>query len=337
MIIVLKPSATESDIQKLMVRIRKLGLQPHISRGKERTLIPVIGDERILASVPLLGYSFVEKVLPVLAPYKLVSRESRGRGTIVRAGPLVVGGKKIAVIAGPCTVESPKMILAIAKALKAAGATGLRGGAFKPRTSPYSFQGFGEEALRWMAAARDATGLPVVTEVMDTRHVGLVARYADVLQVGARNMANFELLKEVGVSGKPVLLKRGMSATLKEFLQAAEYVLASGNDQVILCERGIRAIEDMTRGTFDLNAIPVLKRETHLPVIADPSHATGHWSLVTPVALAAIAAGADGLIVEVHPAPEQALSDGEQSIVPSRFRALMKALKPVAKAVGRSA
>jgi len=227
------------------------------------------------------------------------------------------------------------MILSIAKAVKAAGATGMRGGAFKPRTSPYSFQGFGEEALTWMAAARDATGLPVVTEVMDTRHVGLVARYADVLQVGARNMANFELLKEVGVSGKPVLLKRGMSATLKEFLQAAEYVLASGNDQVILCERGIRAIEDMTRGTFDLNAIPVLKRETHLPVIADPSHATGHWSLVTPVALAAIAAGADGLIVEVHPTPEQALSDGEQSIVPARFRALMKALKPVARAVGR--
>jgi 3-deoxy-7-phosphoheptulonate synthase len=335
-IIVLKPSATEKDIQKLILRIRKLGLQPHVSRGKERTVIPVIGDERILASIPLMGYGFVEKVLPVLAPYKLVSRESRGKTTVVRARAMEAGKRRLVVIGGPCTVENRAMMLSVARSLKRAGASALRGGAFKPRTSPYSFQGHGEEALTWMAEARKATGLPVVTEVMDTRHVELVSRYADVLQIGARNMANFELLKEVGLARKPVLLKRGISATLKEFLQAAEYILANGNDQVILCERGIRAIEDMTRGTFDLNAIPVLKAQTHLPVIADPSHATGHWAYVTPVSLAAVAAGADGLIVEVHPRPEEAMSDGEQSIVPSRFRALMKALKPVARAVGRS-
>jgi 3-deoxy-7-phosphoheptulonate synthase len=247
-----------------------------------------------------------------------------------------VGERRIAVIAGPCSVENRAMILAIARAVKRAGADALRGGAFKPRTSPYSFQGLGEEGLRLLAEAREATGLAVVTEVLDTRDVELVARYADVLQVGARNMQNFELLKEVGLSRRPVLFKRGLCATLKEYLQAAEYILSRGNDQVILCERGIRAVEDYTRNTFDLNAIPVLKELTHLPVIADPSQATGRWSYVEPVSLAAVAAGADGLILEVHHKPEEALSDGDQSILPARFGALMRTLRPVARAVGRT-
>jgi len=336
MIIVLKPSATERDIQKLTARIKKLGLSPHVSRGKERTVIPVIGDERIMNGEALMGYPFVEKVMPVLAPFKLVSREAHPKTTIVRARGFTAGEKKLAVIAGPCSVESREMIVTIAKAVKKAGATALRGGAFKPRTSPYSFQGLGEEGLRYLADARDATGLAVVTEVLDTRDVELVSRYADVLQVGARNMQNFELLKEVGLSRRPVLLKRGLSAQLKEYLQAAEYILSRGNDQVILCERGIRAVEDYTRNTFDVNAIPVLKELTHLPVFADPSQATGKWNLVSPISMAAVAAGADGLIIEVHHKPEEAQSDGEQSILPGRFATLMRDLKPVARAVGRT-
>ena len=248
-----------------------------------------------------------------------------------------IDASRLAVIAGPCTVESRDMVVRIARAVKAAGATGLRGGAFKPRTSPYSFQGMAEEGLRCLEKARSATGLAVVTEVLDTRDVEMVSRYADVLQVGARNMQNFELLKEVGMSPRPVLLKRGLSATLTELLQAAEYVVSRGNDQVILCERGVRGIEDYTRNTFDVNAIPVLKSLTHLPVIADPSHATGKWEYVMPVALAAIAAGADGLIVEVHHDPENAISDGEQSMVPARFRTMMRKLRPLARAVGRKA
>ncbi len=335
MIIVLKPAATERDIQKLIAKIKSLGLSPHVSRGKERTVIPVIGDERVLSGVALMSYPFVEKVMPVLAPFKLVSREAHPKTTIVRARGFTAGEKKIAVIAGPCSVESREMVIAIARAVKRAGATALRGGAFKPRTSPYSFQGLGEEGLRYLADAREATGLAVVTEVLDTRDVELVSRYADVLQVGARNMQNFELLKEVGLSRRPVLLKRGLSAQLKEYLQAAEYILSRGNDQVILCERGIRAVEDYTRNTFDVNAIPVLKELTHLPVFADPSQATGKWSLVAPISMAAIAAGADGLIIEVHHKPEDAQSDGEQSILPARFAALMRDARPVARAVGR--
>jgi 3-deoxy-7-phosphoheptulonate synthase len=337
MIIVLKPSATEKDIARLVARIRAKGLSPHVSRGKERTVIPVIGDERILSGMPFLSYPFVEKVMPVLAPFKLVSREARPRGTVVRTRGLVVGERKVAVIAGPCSVEGEAMIVRIAKAVKRAGATALRGGAFKPRTSPYSFQGLGEAGLRYLAAARDATGLAVVTEVLDTRDVELVSRYADVLQVGARNMQNFELLKEVGMSRRPVLLKRGLAATLKEFLQAAEYILSRGNDQVMLCERGVRGIEDYARNTFDLNAVPILKELTHLPVVADPSQATGKWTWVEPMSLAAVACGADGLILEVHDRPEEAKSDGEQSIVPKRFARLMRAVRRVARAVGRSA
>lgn len=336
MIIVLRPKATEKEIAKLVARIKAKGLTPHVSRGKERTVIPVVGDDRIIASMPLLSYPFVEKVMQVLAPFKLVSRESHPKTTIVRARGLEVGGKKIALIAGPCSVEGEAMIVRIAKAVKKAGATGLRGGAFKPRTNPYSFQGLGEEGLRHLATAREETGLAVVTEVLDTRDVELVSRYADVLQVGARNMQNFELLKEVGMSRRPVLFKRGMSATLKEYLQAAEYILSRGNDQVILCERGVRSVEDYTRNTFDLNAIPVLKELSHLPVFADPSQAVGKWNWINPMSLASVAAGADGLILEVHDKPEEALSDGEQSILPSRFATLVKDVAKVARAVGRS-
>jgi len=337
MIIVLKPRTSERDIDRIVKRIRKFGLQPYVSKGKERTVIPVIGDERVLENVPFLSFPFVEKVMPILAPFKMVSREFHPKNTVVQARSLSVGGRKLAVIAGPCSVENREMVVKIARAVKKLGATGLRGGAFKPRTSPYSFQGLGEEGLRCLVAAREATGLAVVTEVIDTRHVELVARYADVLQVGARNMQNFELLKEVGKSGHPVLLKRGMSATIKEYLQAAEYVVHEGNDQVILCERGIRSgVEDYTRNTFDLVAISVLKELTHLPVMADPSHATGKWRYIEPASLAAVAAGADGIIVEVHLKPEEALSDGEQSILPGKFGSLMKSLRKVARAVGRT-
>ncbi len=335
MIIVLKPRARESEVAQLLARIRKLGLQPYVSRGKERTVVPVIGDERVLAGIPLLRYPFVEKVLPVLSPFKLVSREFHPAATIVKAGSLTVGGRRIAIIAGPCSVENQGMIVGIARAVKRAGAQALRGGAFKPRTSPYSFQGLGEEGLQMLVEARRLTGLAIVTEVMDTRDVDLVSRYADVLQVGARNMQNYELLKEVGMARRPVLLKRGPSATLKEYLQACDYVLTGGNDQVVLCERGISGSGEYSRNTFDLNAIPILKEQTHLPVIADPSHATGKWNLVAPVSLAAIAAGADGLIVEVHQRPEQALSDGEQSILPARFAELVKSVRKVARAIGR--
>jgi len=337
MIIVLKPKTSDRDIEQLVKRIKKYGLQPYVSRGKERTVIPVIGDERVLENVPLTSLPYVEKVMAVLAPFKLVSREAHPKNTIVKAGKLVAGGNKIALIAGPCSVENREMIISIAKQVKKAGATAIRGGAFKPRTSPYAFQGLGEEGLRYLAEAREATGLAVVTEVIDTRDVELVCRYADVLQIGARNMQNFELLKECGSSGHPVLFKRGQSATLKEYLQAAEYILSRGNDQVMLCERGIRAgVEDYTRNTFDVDAIPVLKDLTHLPVLADPSHATGKWQLVQPAAMAAIAAGADGIIIEVHPRPVEALSDGEQSILPAKYAAMVKEFRKVAKAVGRT-
>ncbi len=337
MIIVLKPRTPSAEIEKLLKRIKRYGLYPSVIRGKERTVIPVVGDDRVLENVPLGGIPFVEKVLHVLSPFKLVSREFHRSNTVVRAGSLSVGGRKLGVIAGPCTVEGREMIIRIARAVRKAGAAGLRGGAFKPRTSPYAFQGLGEEGLRYLDEAGRLTGLAVVTEVMDTRDVELVARYADVLQIGARNMANFELLKEVGTSSRAILLKRGMSATLKEYLQAAEYVMSRGNGKIILCERGIRAVEDYTRNTFDVNAIPVLKELSHLPVLADPSHATGKSSYVGPAARAAVAAGADGLIIEVHHRPEEAVSDGEQSILPAKFAALMCEIRKVARAVNRSA
>lgn len=335
MIIVLRPDATKKEINHIIEKVKKLGLKTMVSRGVERTIIGVIGEEDILRVQPLEAFPGVEKVMPILKPYKLASREFKRERSVVDADGVKIGGKKIVVMAGPCSVENFKGLLAIGRSVKSSGAAVLRGGAFKPRSSPYSFQGLGEEGLKYLADVKRQTGLKVVTEVMDTRDVELVERYADILQVGARNMQNFNLLKEVGLSKKPVLLKRGISATIKEFLMSAEYVLSNGNFNCILCERGIRTFEDSTRFTLDLNAIPLIKKLTHLPVIVDPSHGTGKWDLVAAMSKAAIAAGADGLIVEVHPNPEEAYSDGAQSLLPKKFDAMMKELRPVAKAVGR--
>jgi 3-deoxy-7-phosphoheptulonate synthase len=335
MIIVLRPDATKKQIDHIIEKVKKLGLKTMVSRGVERTIIGVIGEEDVLRVQPLEAFPGVEKVMPILKPYKLVSREFKPENSIVDVEGIKIGGKKIAIMAGPCSVESFEMLLEVAKKVKKSGASILRGGAFKPRSSPYSFQGLGEKGLKFLMDVKKETGMKIVTEVMDTRDVKMVEKYADILQVGARNMQNFNLLKEVGLSKKPVLLKRGISATIKEFLMSAEYVLAAGNFNCILCERGIRTFEDATRFTLDLNAVPLIKQLTHLPVIVDPSHGTGKWDLVSPMSKAAIAAGADGLIIEVHPNPEEACSDGEQSLVPYKFDAMMKELKAVAKAVGR--
>ena len=339
MIIVTREGVTDAEIDHIRERIEILGMRTHISRGEQRTIIGCIGDESLLREVALLALPGVESVTPILKPFKLVAREFVGRSSVVRVGDglgTTVGGRELAMIAGPCSVESREMLWETAHAVRTAGAGMLRGGAYKPRTSPYAFQGLGEHALRMLAEVRAETGLPVVTEVMDTRQVEKVAEHADVLQVGARNMQNFALLSEVGRVQRPVLLKRGMSATIKELLMAAEYVMAQGNRDVILCERGIRTFESATRNTFDVAAVPVLKAETHLPVIVDPSHAAGRADLVAPLAFAAIAAGADGLIVEVHPCPEQALSDGDQSLTPDAFAELMQRLRPFAAAAGRT-
>jgi 3-deoxy-7-phosphoheptulonate synthase len=336
MIIVLKPGTSKKDISHLVEKIKKLGLKPWVSKGVERTIIGVIGEEDIIRAKPLEAFPGVEEVMPILKPYKLASRDFKKENSIVTVGGDVkIGGKKIIVMAGPCSVENEKLLIEIAKDVKKSGAQMLRGGAFKPRTSPYSFQGLGAKGLKYLARAREETGLKVVTELMDVRDLDLVLKYADMIQIGARNMQNFNLLKEVGKVKKPVLLKRGMSNTIKEMLMSAEYVLAGGNFNVVLCERGIRTFEDSTRFTFDVNAIPVIKSLTHLPVIADPSHATGKWGLVAPCSKAAVAAGADGLIIEVHPNPEEAFSDGEQSLLPENFDKLMKETREVAKAVGR--
>ena len=336
MIIVLKPHATKKQIGHVVEKIKELGLKAMVSEGVERTIIGVIGPEDALRVQPLEVFPGVEKVLPVLKPYKLVSREFKPEPSVINLGGVKVGGKALVVMAGPCSVENRPMLMATAKAVKQAGAQILRGGAFKPRTSPYSFQGLGEEGLKHLKDAAQATGMRVVTELMDVRDIELVEKYADIIQIGARNMQNFELLKEAGQSHKPVLLKRGLSATITEFLLAAEYILSQGNFNVILCERGIRAFEDQTRFTLDLAAVPVIKHLSHLPVVVDPSHATGHWEFVESMAKAAVAAGADGLMIEVHPNPEAALSDGPQSLLPQRFAALMKELKKVAKSVGRT-
>ena len=337
MIIVLKPKATKKQIEHLIERIKALGLKPMVSRGTERTIIGVIGSEDVLRVQPLEVIPGVEKVMPVLKPYKLVSREFKPEPTVVDVGGgVAIGGKALVIMAGPCSVESREMLFETARAVHRAGAQLLRGGAFKPRTSPYSFQGLGEEGLKLLREAARATGMRVVTELLDTRDIQLVEQYADVIQIGARNMQNFELLKEVGQSRKPVLLKRGLSATITEFLLAAEYILSQGNFNVILCERGIRTFDDHTRFTLDLNAVPVIKKLSHLPVIVDPSHGTGSWDFVAPMAKAAIAAGADGLMIEVHPNPEVALSDGPQSLLPKKFAALVSDLRKVAQAVGRS-
>lgn len=336
MIVVFKPAATPEQINHLVEKVKELGLTPQVSRGVERTIVGVIGPEDKLRLRPLEAYPGVEKVMEVLKPYKLASRDFRPDNTTFKMDHGVeVGGQKIVVMAGPCSVENKESLLEIAKAVKSAGATFLRGGAFKPRTSPYSFQGLGEDGLKFLREVADETGLLVVTEVMDTRSVELVSNYADMLQIGARNMQNFDLLKEVGLNKKPVLLKRGMSARIKELLMSAEYILSKGNFNVLLCERGIRTFETSTRNTMDLNAIPVIKEQTHLPVIVDPSHGTGNWEYVNPLAKAAVAVGADGLMVEVHNNPEEAESDGEQSLIPKKFTSLMKELEPIVKAVGR--
>jgi len=335
MIIVVKPDATKEQVDHIIQKIKDYGLQAHVSKGTERTIIGAIGDEAILQSVPLEAIPGVEKVLPILKPFKLASLEFRREKTVISVGGQEIGGKRIVVMAGPCAVENKTLLIEIAQEVKSAGATFIRGGAFKPRTSPYAFQGLEEEGLRYLAEARERTGLPIVTEVMDPRDIELISKYADVLQIGARNMQNFRLLKEVGMCKKPVLLKRGISATIKEWLMSAEYIMAGGNHQVILCERGIRTYETATRNTLDLSAVPVLKQMTHLPVIVDPSHAVGRWDLVAPMAKAAVAAGADGLIIEVHSNPEEALCDGEQSLKPKSFRVLMDELRLIAKAVGR--
>jgi len=335
MIIVLKPNATEKQLKHIVDRLKKLGLKPMISRGTERTIIGAIGEEDILRAQPVEAFPGVDKVMAVVAPYKLVSREFKHEKTVVSVGKVKIGSKKLVVMAGPCSIENHDMLLKIAKSVKKAGATMLRGGAFKPRTSPYAFQGLGEEGLKYLHQAGKETGLPVVTELMDIRDIDLVERYSDMIQIGARNMQNFNLLKEIGLSKKPVLLKRGISSTIKEWLMSAEYILANGNFNVVLCERGIRTFEDATRFTMDVSAIPLVKKLSHLPIIADPSHATGKWGLVEPVAGAAIACGCDGLMIEVHNKPEEAFSDGEQSMLPEKFNDMMKKLKPIAKSVGR--
>ncbi len=336
MIIVLKPDATQAEIDHLTQKIREHGLTPHMTVGQERRVIGIIGDERAIQNMPLSIFPGVESVLPILAPYKLVSREFRREDTVIPLGEgVTIGGSQVPVMAGPCAVETRDQVVGIAKAVRSAGARLLRGGAFKPRTSPYTFQGLGEEGLQYLAEAKKATGLPVITEVVDVRDLDLVAQYADVLQIGARNMQNFRLLTEVGKFQKPVLLKRGLSATIKEFLLSAEYIMAGGNHRVILCERGIRTFETQTRNTLDLAAVPLIQSLSHLPVVVDPSHATGKWNLVAPMALAAVAAGADGLLIEVHDNPEEALSDGEESLKPAKFAALMADLRKVARAVGR--
>lgn len=335
MIIVLNPEVKEEDINHIMEKIKKVGLTPHVSKGVERTVIMVIGDERIISTMPFESFHGVDRVMPVLQPFKLVGREFKSENTVIKIDGVEIGKDKIIIIAGPCAVENKDMLINIAKLVKDAGASLLRGGAFKPRTSPYSFQGLGEEGLKYLAEAKKITGLPVVTEVMDTRSVSLVAKYADILQIGTRNMQNFDLLKEAGDSKKPILLKRGMMSTIKELLMAAEYIMSRSNYNVILCERGIRTHEDYTRNTLDLSAIPIIKHLSHLPVIVDPSHGTGKWRFVVPMSKASIAAGADGLIIEVHSNPEEALSDGDQSLLPEKFKKLIEDLGKVATAVGR--
>ena len=335
MIIIMKQGATGAQIVNVTARIEQLGCRTHLSEGEERIIIGVIGNGRPLDREQIERMAGVERTVPILRPFKLASRQFHPQDTVVTVNGVPIGGRQVVVMAGPCAIESRDQLLETARAVKEAGALVLRGGAFKPRTSPYSFQGLGEEGLRLLAEAREETGLPVVTEVMDPQMVPLVATYADILQIGARNMQNYALLHAAGEVQRPVLLKRGMMSTIEELLMAAEYILSHGNDHVILCERGIRTFEQYTRNTLDISAVPLLKQLSHLPVVVDPSHGTGKWELVEPVSRAAVAAGADGLIIEVHPHPDEALSDGAQSLKPARFTTLMQSLRPVAEAVGR--
>lgn len=333
MIVAMEPDATQKQIDDVCRRVREVGMEAHVSRGRRRTVVGCVGDESLLADVSLAALEGVEQVVPIERPYRLAAREFVAEPTVVEVGGVRIG-EGFTVFAGPCAVEGREMLEATARCVREAGGHVLRGGAFKPRTSPYSFRGLGEEALELLALARERTGLPVVTEVMGPRQVETVARHADILQVGSRNMQNFDLLEEVGAAGSPVFLKRGMSATLREFLLAAEYVMSAGGRDVILCERGITTFETATRNTLDISAVPVLKRETHLPVVVDPAHATGRRELVEPLAAAAAAVGADGLMVEVHPAPDEALSDGAQSLTFDGFRSLMDRVRTVAGVAG---
>jgi 3-deoxy-7-phosphoheptulonate synthase len=334
--IIIMASRDEAHVNHVIERIEELGYAAHVIRGVERTVVAAVGDERGKHRLTALeALPHVERVVPILKPFKLAGREVRHEDSVIECGPVRIGGKHFCVMAGPCSVESRDQMMAVAEAVKAAGANMLRGGAFKPRTSPYAFQGMGEEGLKLLREAGDRFALPIVTEVMTVDQVPVVEKYADMLQIGARNMQNFGLLKEAGRSKRPVFLKRGMMSTINEFLMSAEYVLSEGNPNVILCERGIRTFETETRNTLDLQAVPVLKRYSHLPVVVDPSHAAGHWDLVAPMARAAVAAGADGVMIEVHPNPEEALSDGAQSFKPARFAELMKELQPLLRVMGK--
>lgn len=335
MIIVMNPGVREEEIQQVVDKLKSVGLGVHLSVGEFRTIVGAIGDEKLVREMGLEALPFVEKVLPITQPFKLVSREFKEEDSVFRLGGCSIGGEEIVVMAGPCAVESEAQLEEAALAVKAAGAQVLRGGAFKPRTSPYSFQGLEEKGLELLARVREKTGLPVVTEVMDQHTVPLVSQYADIVQVGARNMQNFYMLRELGKLNKPILLKRGLSATIEEWLMAAEYIMSGGNHQVILCERGIRTFETYTRNTLDLSAVPVVKHLSHLPVIVDPSHGTGNWRWVPAMSRAAVAAGADGVMVEVHPRPQEALCDGAQSLTPEKFATLVDELRRVAAAGGR--
>lgn len=336
MIIVMRSGAAPADIERVIGKVTERGLKVHLSEGKFVTIIGVVGDKKLLQELPLEAMSGVEKVVAITSNYKIASRQFKQENSVIDVAGVTIGGDKLVVMAGPCAVESREQLLESASIVKAAGAGFLRGGAYKPRTSPYSFQGLEEQGLKFLAEARDLTGLKIVTEVVDSQSVPVVCEYADILQIGARNMQNFQLLKTVGKAGKPVLLKRGIAATIEEWLNAAEYVMNEGNYQVILCERGIRTFETATRNTLDLSAVAVLKNVSHLPVIVDPSHGTGHWELVRPMARAAVAAGADGLMIEVHPKPDEAMSDGSQSLTPENFSVLMTEVDGIAKAMGRN-
>ena len=335
MMVVMKEEATEEQVQHVIDKLEKSGLGAHLSRGQFKTVIGVIGSREAISKVPLEAFPGVEDVIPIQKPYKFVSREFQSEDTVIDVNGHKIGGDTFAVIAGPCSVESEEQMVLAAKKVKAAGATFLRGGAFKPRTSPYSFQGLGEAGLKMLATARDETGLPIVTELLDVRDVDVIAQYADVIQIGTRNMQNFILLLEAGRAGKPVVLKRGFGTTVDELLMAAEYIVKGGTRQIILCERGIRTFEKSTRNTLDLSMIPISKHLSHLPVIVDPSHATGKSALVEPMSLAALAAGAHGIMVEVHPNPEEAWCDGPQSLDLDTFAKLMEKIKPIAAVLGK--
>ncbi len=335
MLVVMRKGSTQDDLAGVIHKITQSGLTGHVSQGMERTVIGVVGQTYPELRDVLELLPGVDEVIPISKPYKLSSREFQREDTVIKVRDVVIGGDTLTIIAGPCAVENEEQVIATAKAVKAAGANILRGGAFKPSTSPYQFRGLGKEGLEILAKARAETGLPLITEVLTPHDVELVARYADILQIGARNMQNFALLDEVGKVKKPVMLKRGMSATLQEWLLSAEYILSQGNRQVMLCERGIRTFETYTRNTMDISAIPAVKKLSHLPVIADPSHGTGKWHLVAPLALASVVAGADGLMIEVHPNPDQALKDGAQSLTFDNFQQLMAQLAPLASAINR--